>query len=391
MSNEVIWYDSSETGAPVLNNTAGSMLAVLDACLINGFNVKSVTSIVVASDVATVTCTGHGYSNSYGKLVKIAGATPAGLNGNKQITVTGANTFTFVTSGITDQTATGTISARRAPLGTWEKPYTGTNKAMYRSTDTTVTGALLRVDDALSGGGCSATSARVRMVEAASDVDTFTTPCPTDGQLSNGGYWQRGSNTATAKGWRLIGDGRFFWFLTQLSTGTSHAPYLFGDYASYKAGDSTNAILGYSSSDSGGATNSATSSIDGATTLAAGAVTLGFPTILRANNGVGTSSFAACIPTIVGMPANPGIGGLTYPSPVDGGLVIAYPTALLEPSVGIRGIMPALAYSTANISAVPDLTILDALQNSSRKFLVAYASNTNVACVPLFDLTGPWR
>jgi len=391
MSNEVIWYDSSETGAPTLNNVAGSMIAVLDACLINGFNVKSVTSIVVASNVATVTCTGHGYSNSYGKLVKIAGATPAGLNGNKQITVTGANTFTFVTSGISDQTATGTIDARRAPLGTWQKAYTGTNKAMYRSTDTGASGALLRVEDALSGGGCTATSARVRMVEAASGVDTFTIPCPTVAQLTDGGYWQRGANTATAKTWRLIGDGRFFWFLTQLSTGTSHAPYLFGDYLSYKAGDLTNAVVGFSSADPGGSTNSTTASIDGATTLAAASVAIGFPTLLRANNGVGTSIYAACMPTIVGMPTNPGIGGVTYPSPIDGGLVIAYPTQLFEPSIGIRGAMPALGYSAANISAVPDLTILDALQNSSRKFLVAYASNTNVACAPLFDLTGPWR
>lgn len=391
MSNEVIWYDSSETGAPVLNNVAGSMLAVLDACLINGFNVKSVTSIVVASDVATVTCTAHGYSNAYGKLVKISGATPAGLNGNKQITVTGANSFTFVTSGISDQTATGTIDARRAPLGTWQKAYTGTNKAMYKSTDTAVSGALLRVEDALSGGGCSATSARVRMVETASDVDTFTTPCPTVAQAADGGYWQRGPNTATAKTWRLIGDGRFFWFLTQTSTGTSHAPYLFGDYPSYKAGDSTNAVLGYSSNDPGGGTNSQTWSIDMVTPLSSSATALGYPTLLRANNGVGSSLYAACVAGYGGMAAGSGMTGLAYPSPIDGGLVIAYPTGLLEPGVGIRGAMPGIGFSTANISLLPDLTVVDALQNSSRKFLLAYASYSTNANIVLFDMTGPWR
>lgn len=391
MSNEVIWYDSSETGAPVLNNVAGSMLAVLDACLINGFNVKSVTSIVVASNVATVTCTAHGYSNAYGKLVKISGATPAGLNGNKQITVTSANTFTFVTSGITDQTATGTIDARRAPLGTWQKTYTGTNKAMYRSTDTSVSGALLRVDDALSGGGCSTTSARVRMVETATDVDTFTIPCPTVAQAADGGYWQRGANTATAKTWRLIGDGRFFWFLTQLSTGTSHAPYLFGDYLSYKAGDGANAVLGYSSVDPGGGTNSQTWSIDISTPLSSSATAIGYPTLLRANNGVGSSLYAACVTGHGGMAAGSGMSGLTYPSPIDGGLVIAYPTGLFEPNTGIRGTVPGLGFSTANISALPDLTIIDALQNSSRKFLAAYASYSTNANIVLFDMTGPWR
>lgn len=390
MSNEVIWYDSSETGAPVLNNVAGSMLAVLDACLINGFNVKSVTSIVVASNVATVTCTGHGYSGAYGKLVKISGATPAGLNGNKQITVLTPNTFTFATSGITDQTATGTIDARRAPLGTWQKAYTGTNKAMYKSTDTAVSGALLRVEDALSGGGCSATSARVRMVETATDVDTFTTPCPTDAQLSNGGYWQRGPNTATAKTWRLIGDGRLFWFMTQLSTSSSHAPYVFGDFVSYKAGDFTNAVLGYSSSDPGGGTNSATSTIDLSATLASSAG-LGAPAILKANNGVTSSIFVAPIAGCSGMVNNSGSGGLPYPSAIDGGFLVVYPTLMSETGLGLRGTFPGIGFTPSNISTLPDLSVLDVAGPAARKFLNLTASYATTICIPLFDLTGPWR
>lgn len=31
MSNTVVWYDSTETGAPVLNNAAGSLDGVLNA------------------------------------------------------------------------------------------------------------------------------------------------------------------------------------------------------------------------------------------------------------------------------------------------------------------------------------------------------------------------
>ena len=47
------FFDSSETGAPALNNVAGSALEVIRACLRTGFNSRVVTSIVVAAGVAT--------------------------------------------------------------------------------------------------------------------------------------------------------------------------------------------------------------------------------------------------------------------------------------------------------------------------------------------------
>ena len=48
------YFESTDAGAPTLNNAVGSMIAVLDACLITGYNSKSVASITVASGVATV-------------------------------------------------------------------------------------------------------------------------------------------------------------------------------------------------------------------------------------------------------------------------------------------------------------------------------------------------
>ena len=127
MANEVIWFDSAETGAPTLNNAAGSLIAVLDACLLNGFNLKSIT-INVAGGVATATCNGHGFSTATGKLVSIAGATPNELNGLKQIASATSNTFTFPAPGVPDGAATGAITAKRAPLG-WTKVHAAANKA----------------------------------------------------------------------------------------------------------------------------------------------------------------------------------------------------------------------------------------------------------------------
>jgi hypothetical protein len=49
------WYRSTMTGAAALSGQAGKLIDVLDACLINGFNQVTLTSLVVASNVATCT------------------------------------------------------------------------------------------------------------------------------------------------------------------------------------------------------------------------------------------------------------------------------------------------------------------------------------------------
>jgi len=68
---------------------------------------RAFASMVVT---ATVTATAHGYAN--GSSVLISGASPSVYNGLVQITVTGANTFTYTFSAASDPGAvTGTITA----------------------------------------------------------------------------------------------------------------------------------------------------------------------------------------------------------------------------------------------------------------------------------------
>ena len=43
-------FHSAMSGAPVLNGTAGSLIAVLDACLQDGFGLKAASGITVASE-----------------------------------------------------------------------------------------------------------------------------------------------------------------------------------------------------------------------------------------------------------------------------------------------------------------------------------------------------
>lgn len=239
-----IWYDSTEAGAPTLNNVAGSLLDVLRACLINGFNTQSITSISVTSGVATATAAAHGYSAAYGKLLRIEGAPVSGLNGDVQPLAVDTNTFTYAAVGVPDGTYTGTITARRAPLG-WTEAFTGTNKAMFGRAAPEAKAMLLRVDDTASP---SAGFARVHMVESAMDVDTYTDPTPTAATLAGGGYWSKGAANITPKRWVLIGDELFFWLATEHPSGDfsgyNICVYCFGDPASFGQVDPYLCILG---------------------------------------------------------------------------------------------------------------------------------------------------
>lgn len=70
----------------------------------------SVSTLTRSATTATVTtASAHGFAT--GDYVTIAGATPAGYNGKKQITVTGATTFTFTASSGLASPATGTMTA----------------------------------------------------------------------------------------------------------------------------------------------------------------------------------------------------------------------------------------------------------------------------------------
>lgn len=81
-------FSSTDTSAPTLANTVGSLITVLDACLVNGYGSVTLSSLVVSSNVATATvAAGHGFTmiGDTGHVIKIEGAAPSGLNGEKEL------------------------------------------------------------------------------------------------------------------------------------------------------------------------------------------------------------------------------------------------------------------------------------------------------------------
>lgn len=392
MANEIVWYDSSETGAPTLNNAAGSLDAVLYACLVTGFRTITLDSITVSSNVATATFSGgHGYGDK--RMVEISGATPSGLNGRKLITVTGASTFTFPTSGIADGAASGTITAKRSPLG-WTRPLNSGNVSMYARTDVTATGMKLRIDDSGSGAA-SATSARARMVESYTDLNTFTGAAPGASAFGgNGVYIPKGANSTDAKRWVLVGDGRTIYFFTEASSypassysGMPQGIWAFGDIEPYRAGDPFACMLAGSESDSG-----VNSSGLGATNPVGSTPSQDHTALPRAFNGIGSPVRAA----MVGPGSRRvGSGGPAYPSPVDNGMAIATPVLIAENNSAfnhpLRGHMRGLGDPVASIpGGLLHLQVLETVTGSDRRWLLVGFQQQGSYGHAAFDITGPW-
>lgn len=209
----VKWFISGTSGAPVLRGQAGALIEVLDACLVDGFCVRTPDSFTVAGGVATLTFSG---GNPYPQhaVIAIASASNANLNDEWRIATADATTITFACPGVSDGTITS-ASVKLAPAG-WEKPFAdaGAYKAVYRSKNPLSTRPHLRVLDSNSQW------VRVRGYESMSDVDTGVNPFPTFAQFSETMYtWPKSSeNNANAKNWVVVADNDFFHYVPTWSS-----------------------------------------------------------------------------------------------------------------------------------------------------------------------------
>jgi hypothetical protein len=216
------YFNNTMAGAPVLSGTAGALIAVLDACLVNGFNLLTLDSLVVASDVATGTKAGHAFVVN--QVVLVAGASPAGLNGEWRVTSVTSNTVQFATTGISDQTATGTITIKAAPSG-FEKQFSGTNLAVYRSGNVLASRIPIKVDDTAT------LSASVQLAEGYTDISTPVNAIVTQ-------YFKKSNATsAAARPWVLVADDKTAYLFVSWNDTTIYDAYHFGDFSSYVVGD----------------------------------------------------------------------------------------------------------------------------------------------------------
>lgn len=388
VDTSVKYFHSAMPGAPVLNGTAGSVIAILDACLVNGFGLKTADSLVVTNSVATLNIA-SGHSAEVDAVVLVSGATPAALNGEQKVTATTGTTISFATSGLANQTATGTITVKLAPAN-WSKAFSGTNLAGYKSTDVAATGCLLRVDDT------GTRTCRVLGYETMSDINTGTGMFPTTVQHSGGGYWSKSYTAdATARAWMLVSDGRLFYFGREYYNTSYAGGYeltAFGDIASTKAGDVYGCMLsGIPSDYSGGQPSSS----DNLMACYGNAAELYLP---RSYTAVGGScqmrkNFAMLSPNSSAWSGYVGAAP-SYPNPCDGGLYLA-PLLLIEDgSKAFRGTATGFYccsqyVASRQFSARDTMKGVTSLSGRTLKVITSYADGCGTSPA-FFDITGPW-
>lgn len=357
----VKYFNSTMTGAPTLSGTKGALITVLDACLINGFGSVTLDSVVVASNVATGSIsTGHGFAmiGDTGPVIRIAGATPTALNGDWRIqSVPSSTTFTFTTSGISDQTATGTITAKRAPAG-FEKAFSGTNKAAYRSLDVASTQLYLRVDDTPTQ------YPKLKMYETMSDVDTGT------GASTVLYFAKSDTSDGNARAWALYADDRLFYLFACAYEGTWGPTMAFGDIDSYRSGDAYHCVLiGHTNANDVSSFYALNGSTDGAQLARSYSQTGG---------AVSSSRYSHSKCSYLGW------GGMAVPNNVNNA-VHFWPVECWEGNTWARGLMPGLYCPLHDASSAQGsvFTVGD------RIFAIQKVVSTYSEAA--LDLTGPWR
>jgi len=373
----VFLYDSSQTGAPRCSGTAGDMIAVLDGCLIDGFNTKTIT-ITRTGDVATASCTGHGYREH--DILLVAGADQSAYNGTSRISNVTANTFDFDVAGEPVTPATGTITAKVAPAG-WEKRYSGTNKAVYRSNDVTSTQLNLRIDDT------NARYAWARGYETMTGVDAGANLFPTTVQSANGLAWEKSSTAnTTARTWFLICDSKILYLFVAWDNSylSEFDFYRFGDIISCRTDDAFHCSI-----HGNGAASPAYPGIYLGIKLGSNIANLYFA---RSGSQIGGSintliQYAGYEQGLIGS------GGYTYPNSFNNGIILYWPIRVSEGGTAFRGSLPGIISPMHYRPLSSGSIITDVPGLSDRRILpldVGSGSSLYRGQIML-DITGPWR
>lgn len=388
MSTSVKFFNSDMPGAPACSGTAGALLAVLDACLITGWGLQTAASASISAGVCTLTLPTTP-AMQVGSVALIAGATPAGLNGEQRVTAITGNSVSFATTET--GAVTGTITVKLAPAG-WLKPFSGTNLAAYKVDPAKYpdsTGIFLRLDDT------GTFNAKIVGFETMSGINTGTGEFPTAAQTPLYVFKSDTANTV-AKPWLVVCDGRMVYVGVRHynTNNANYAPswWCFGEFASKKSADPYRFMVSgnytSTSSASAGASNSIASTDNTNHTYIARSYTA---------LGGGVKSVNATWPSSYG--GSGGAAPLSYPNGPDYGLYLC-PADIMEQGTlqTLRGRLPGMLMIPHRLvrQICPDAktAYLDSAVPGYTGRTIGFMPCAYAAVewgVVAFDLTGPWE
>ncbi|MDH1240760.1 hypothetical protein N5B99_08800 [Acinetobacter johnsonii] len=276
-ATDIKYFTFENLNAPQLQNAYGSMIEVLDACLVTGITLPQVAGITFADGIATISFNTAHKIKQY-QVIEITGANVTELNTQHRLLSVTSTTATFKTS-VTS--AGGTFIARLPALG-WEKAFGSSNvngggKAAYRSKNLLLPSRpFLRVVDELDPAYTAtyAKYAKVGIVEDMTDIDTMLgVQAPFDSTLPDKNWVGTGSGTSAYNGWCkwfyarsvgaisqaadsttttngvrmwvLVGNGDWFYILpATTNNSTPKLTYGFGAFESFLDADNSCTFLG---------------------------------------------------------------------------------------------------------------------------------------------------
>lgn len=390
MGTETKFISSTQLGAPTMNNAAGQLLSVLDACLCDGFGSKAIVSGSIAGGICSLDFGGtHAFQGDV--VIEVAGATPSGLNGQWRVSTNTTNGCSFATGVTGAVSAAGTVKV--ASLG-WTKLYTGTNLRVYKPSDPAANGMVLRVDDT------GAMHARVVGYESMTDVNTGAGPFPTSSQLSGGMYWGK-SDGATNREWFVIGDSRGFYYGHAMSNGVSQMQtWFFGDAIPYRSGDAYSSYL----IGSNGTYNASASAVGDVAYSDRAMTGIGYAP--RSYTALGGATLASAIGALNrsasaysgSSAATYDVGSNTFPNSCDNGLLLCRVQTYDSVSKW-RAELPGLLHTPQFLNyAYNNYARVDGSGAFAGKRLVSVrcgapngATTSGAVGTVFFDLTGNWR
>lgn len=243
-------YNETTGGIPQITSTPGTLLSMLDAVLVNGFNEKPITSLSLAGGIATIVSPAHGFTSiqngtdhiSY-PVIQIVGL-ESSLDGEYRIqSFPNADTLTIQIDAPDRSISGGTV--KFAPAG-WDIAFSDEDNYLrvYKQKNILGTNFYLRIDD-------SSSRSLVTVYKTMTDINTGSWPVPSltqsaDTQLEWGHvvYSSSGAN----KFFNIFADDLIFYlFMENPNANTydtsNYVGFVFGDIISSYSGDSNACIF----------------------------------------------------------------------------------------------------------------------------------------------------
>lgn len=205
----VKWFHSLMRGIPLVSGQVGSLLALLEATLVNGFGQTDSNKATVSNKVVTIEIKNNETFEVY-SIVEISGNDL--LNGEHRV-IGSTNDYIEIELDIPDQTINSTFYIKYAPLG-WSKitPNTPANTALFIP-KSSYSGFNLYVNDNYNNG------AEVKICRGTTDSTDFTNKNvlidhqPNAMSGSNMSTWYKShTNSSATRASFLVGDGSGFYY-----------------------------------------------------------------------------------------------------------------------------------------------------------------------------------